>query len=76
METQYISQKSNGVLIFPLITFVVFIITGISSIITGIEHHKTWRIVTASVGVALFLFLTVMTVWAVIKNWKSSIKQQ
>lgn len=41
--------------VLPLIIFVGIMVMNISSIISGIEEHQTWRIVIASVSSALML---------------------
>ena len=63
--------KTSKHLIFPLITFIAFIITGIGALVTGIEHHQTWRIVLSAFGIAAFLFLTAITVYELIRNKKN-----
>jgi F0F1-type ATP synthase membrane subunit a len=42
-------------LILPLIIFVSIMVMNISSIISGIEEHQTWRITIASVSSVLML---------------------
>jgi len=42
-------------LILPLIIFVSIMVVNISSIISGVEEHQTWRIIIASVSSVLML---------------------
>ena len=41
--------------ILPLIIFVSIMVMNISSIISGIKEHQTWRIIIASVSSVLML---------------------
>jgi len=54
----------NGVnkkLFIPRVIFAGFIIVGINSIIKGISQNEIWRVILASVAIAVFAFLLVVT---------------
>jgi hypothetical protein len=51
----------NKKLFIPRVIFAGFIIVGINSIIKGISQNEIWRVILASVAVAVFAFLLVVT---------------
>ena len=62
----------NNKLVIPLITSLFFISSSIISLEQGIENHKHWQVVLASVSGAIFLLLGIFVVARLIRNNRRS----
>ncbi len=60
--------------IIPFIIFIGFIVVSINSLFKGIEHHETWRIVSASIGGFISVGMAGLLVYANYKNGKAASK--
>jgi len=58
-------------LITPNLIFLGFIVVSINSLFKGIEHHETWRIVSAAAGGLIFAGFVGLSIYTVIKQEKA-----
>jgi hypothetical protein len=59
-------------LIIPNLIFLGFITVSINNLFKGIEHHETWRIVSAAAGGLIFVGFVGLSIYTVIKQGKAT----